>query len=196
MLEIRWHGRGGQGAKTASEMFAKIVFDSGKFVQSFPEFGPERAGAPMRAYNRIADTKIRMNHNIYSPDVVVILDPSLDILECLSGIKEDGVVLINVSEENFNKLNLKEKIHNIDPNLKIYIIDGDKISKDELGKVFPNISVMSALVKISNLITEEKYFELGEMIIKNVFSQKESVIEGNINALKRAYNEVKKVNND
>lgn len=196
MLEIRWHGRGGQGAKTASEMFAKIVFDSGKFVQSFPEFGPERAGAPMRAYNRIADTKIRMNHNIYSPDVVVILDPSLDILECLSGIKEDGVVLINVSEENFNKLNLKEKIHNIDSNLKIYIIDGDKISKDELGKVFPNISVMSALVKISNLITEEKYFELGEMVIKNVFSQKESVIEGNINALKRAYNEVKKVNND
>ncbi len=196
MLEIRWHGRGGQGAKTASEMFAKIVFDSGKFVQSFPEFGPERAGAPMRAYNRIADTKIRMNHNIYSPDVVVILDPSLDILECFSGIKEDGVVLINVSEENFNKLNLKEKIHNIDSNLKIYIIDGDKISKDELGKVFPNISVMSALVKISNLITEEKYFELGEMVIKNVFSQKESVIEGNINALKRAYNEVKKVNND
>lgn len=196
MLEIRWHGRGGQGAKTASEMFAKIVFDSGKFVQSFPEFGPERAGAPMRAYNRIADTKIRMNHNIYSPDVVVILDPSLDILECLSGIKEDGVVLINVSEENFNKLNLKEKIHNIDSNLKIYIIDGDKISKDELGKVFPNISVMSALVKMSNLITEEKYFELGEMVIKNVFSQKESVIEGNINALKRAYNEVKKVNND
>lgn len=196
MLEIRWHGRGGQGAKTASEMFAKIVFDSGKFVQSFPEFGPERAGAPMRAYNRIADTKIRMNHNIYSPDVVVILDPSLDILECLSGIKEDGVVLINVSEENFNKLNLKEKIHNIDSNLKIYIIDGDKISKDELGKVFPNISVMSALVKISNLITEKKYFELGEMVIKNVFSQKESVIEGNINALKRAYNEVKKVNND
>lgn len=196
MLEIRWHGRGGQGAKTASEMFAKIVFDSGKFVQSFPEFGPERAGAPMRAYNRIADTKIRMNHNIYSPDVVVILDPSLDILECLSGIKEDGVVLINVLEENFNKLNLKEKIHNIDSNLKIYIIDGDKISKDELGKVFPNISVMSALVKISNLITEEKYFELGEMVIKNVFSQKESVIEGNINALKRAYNEVKKVNND
>lgn len=196
MLEIRWHGRGGQGAKTASEMFAKIVFDSGKFVQSFPEFGPERAGAPMRAYNRIADTKIRMNHNIYSPDIVVILDPSLDILECLSGIKENGIVLINVSKENFNKLNLEEKIHNIDPNIKIYIIDGDKISQDELGRIYPNIPIMSALINISQLITKEKYFELGEMVIKDAFSQKENVIEGNINALIRAFNEVKKVNND
>lgn len=192
IFEIRWHGRGGQGAKTASEMFAGILFKAGKYVQSFPEFGPERSGAPMTAFNRIADVKFRKNHNIYNPDLLVIVDKTLLKLDfVLKGIKDNGIILINSSKESFEKLNIEEYFKDI--NVQIYIIDADKISKEELGRVFPNIPLMSALSKILEIPEKEEFLKAAKQEIQEKFNQKKSVIPGNIKALERAYDEVIKI---
>ena len=99
MIEIRWHGRGGQGAKTASLLLADIAFNTGKYIQGFPEYGPERMGAPLTAYNRISDTRIRIHSNIYEPDYVVIVDDTLiGTIDVLEGLKKDGAILINTNE--------------------------------------------------------------------------------------------------
>lgn len=188
LIEIRWHGRGGQGVKSASEIFAGLLFKMGKYVQSFPEFGPERSGAPMTAFNRISKEAVRMNHNIYDPDILVIADKTLlSLHSVLSGLKEDGIVLINSSEEEFNYE--KEFLETYSQNLKIYIIDANKISSEELGDIYPNISLLSALGKILNL-NKEEFINLGKEEIEKMFSQKPDVIKGNIKAFNRAFDEV------
>ena len=100
MVEIRWHGRGGQGAKTASLLLAEAAFDTGKYIQGFPEYGPERMGAPITAYNRISDEKITIHSNIYEPDYVVVVDETLIAsVDVLAGLKEGGAVVINSSKD-------------------------------------------------------------------------------------------------
>lgn len=194
VFEIRWHGRGGQGAKTASEMFAGILFKAGKFVQSFPEFGPERAGAPMTAFNRISNSYFRKNYNVYTPDLLVIVDKSLISLDFIfNGLKEDGVILLNISKENFEKLNLEKKIKEKTKCANIYIIDADKISIEELGKAIPNVSLMSALAKILDFPAKEEFLKAAKEEIEEKFNQKKSVIDGNIKTLERSYNEVIKI---
>src|SRR5690554_5084522 len=99
MVEIRWHGRGGQGAKTASLLLADAAFDTGKYIQGFPEYGPERMGAPITAYNRISDTRITIHSNIYEPDYVVVVDETLlKVVDVTSGLKEEGAIIINSSK--------------------------------------------------------------------------------------------------
>ena len=99
-FEIRWHGRGGQGAKTAALLLADVAFKTGKYVQGFPEYGPERMGAPITAYNRISDQPIRVHSNIYTPDLVVVVDETLlHSVDVTDGLKEDGAVIINSSKE-------------------------------------------------------------------------------------------------
>ena len=99
LTEIRWHGRGGQGAKTASLLLADVAFNTGKYVQGFPEYGPERMGAPITAYNRISEDQIRVHSNIYYPDYVVVVDESLlDSVDVTKGLKEDGAIVINTSK--------------------------------------------------------------------------------------------------
>lgn len=194
VFEIRWHGRGGQGAKTASEMFAGILFKAGKFVQSFPEFGPERAGAPMTAFNRISNASFRKNYNVYTPDLLVIVDRSLMNLDFVfNGLKEGGIILLNISKENFEKLNLEREIREKTKDVKIYIIDADKISTEEIGKAIPNISLMSALANILDFPKKEEFFKAAKEEIEEKFNQKKSVIDGNIKTLERSYNEVIKI---
>lgn len=193
MLEIRWHGRGGQGAKTASDIFANIMFEMGKYVQSFPEFGPERTGAPMKAYNRVSDEKIRINYNIYNPDILVIVDHTLlKNLNILDGLKKNGKILINTSKEQAEKLGIIEKIHNIHEEIEIYIVDANMISKEELGNIYPNIPLMSALANIID-IDKDQFIDIAKNEIKKTFTQKQEVIEGNIKSLERAFGEVVKI---
>ena len=171
MLEIRWHGRGGQGTKTASLMFAEILFKVGKFAQGFPEYGPERTGAPLTTYNRISENKIRNHSNIYTPNILVIVDDSLiGNVDLLNGLQDNGKILVNM-HKNINCINLlknelKEKNLN---NVKIYTLKGTNIAIEELGKPFPNIPMLSALVKITGILDEKIFFEYAQDAITNKF---------------------------
>lgn len=188
MLEIRWHGRGGQGTKTASNLFAEIIFKTGKYIQSFPEYGPERTGAPITAYNRVDDKKINIHSNIYEPDVVVIVDDSLlQQLDLIKGVKDNGIILINTAKE-FNEIPILKEY--LEKGVEIYKVDANKISLEEIGRVFPNIPMLSALINVLEIVEYDKYIEYITKAIKETFSHKEEVIEGNITTAKRAYHEV------
>ena len=186
-LEIRWHGRGGQGAKTAAMLLADVAFETGKHVQGFPEYGPERMGAPITAYNRISDDVIRLHSNIYRPDYVVVVDETLlDSVDVTAGLKEDGGILINTARS------LKE----IEPLLsgykgKVFLIDAKGISMRALGKNFPNSPMLSAVVKVCGVMEEKSFFAQMQKLYSQKFSKKPEVIEGNMEALRLAYAEVK-----
>ena len=189
LIEIRWHGRGGQGAKTASLLLADAAFNTGKYIQGFPEYGPERMGAPITAYNRISNDPIRVHSNIYYPNYVVVVDDSL--LECVdvtSGLKEDGAIIINTTKDaSYLKQNLK------DYKGDIYTVDARKISMACLGKYFPNMPMLAAVVKVTGIMSDEDF--LNDMVgsFNHKFAKKPEVIEGNMQALRIALNEVKKI---
>ena len=190
LIEIRWHGRGGQGAKTASLLLADAAFNTGKFIQGFPEYGPERMGAPITAYNRISNSPITIHSNIYEPDYVVVVDDTLlDAVDVTSGLKESGAIIINTTKDGDS---LKQKLKNYKGG--IYTIDARKVSMEALGKYFPNTPMLAAIVKVSGVMSDEELLNDMEGSFKNKFAKKPEVIEGNMNALKIALNEVKKVN--
>ena len=190
LVEIRWHGRGGQGAKTASLLLADAAFNTGKYIQGFPEYGPERMGAPITAYNRISNKPITIHSNIYYPDFVVVVDDTLlESVDVTSGLKEDGGIIINTTKSSEE---IKELLKNYKGN--IYTLDAKRISIDALGKYFPNIPMLAGIVKISNIMTDEQLINDMEDSLKHKFAKKPEVIEGNLNALKIALNEVKKIN--
>lgn len=145
MIEIRWHGRGGQGAKTASLLLADAAFNTGKYIQGFPEYGPERMGAPITAYNRISDAPITIHSNIYEPDYVVVVDDTLlDSVDVTAGLKTDGGIVINTTK---GAEEIKSKLKNYKG--EVYTIDARKISLETLGKYFPNTPMLAAIVKVS-----------------------------------------------
>ena len=190
LIEIRWHGRGGQGAKTASLLLADAAFNTGKYIQGFPEYGPERMGAPITAYNRISDTPITIHSNIYYPDYVVVVDDTLlESVDVTAGLKETGGIIINTTKSD----------EEIKPLLKgykgsIYTLDARKISVDALGKYFPNVPMLAGIVKISGVMSDDELIKDMEGSFKHKFAKKPEVIEGNMNALKNALQEVKKIN--
>ncbi len=190
LIEIRWHGRGGQGAKTASLLLADAAFNTGKYIQGFPEYGPERMGAPITAYNRISDNPITIHSNIYEPDYVVVVDDTL--LECVdvtAGLKEEGAIVINTTKSaDYLKSVLK------DYKGAIYTIDARKVSMEALGKYFPNTPMLAAIVKVSNIMDEKAFIEDMEGSFKHKFAKKPEVIEGNMKALELALKEIKKIN--
>ncbi len=186
IIEIRWHGRGGQGAKTASLLLADAAFNTGMYVQGFPEYGPERMGAPVTAYNRVSDEKISIHSNIYEPDYAVVVDDTLlGSVDVTLGLKEEGAVIVNThkSPEEIRPLLNGYKG-------KVCTIDARSISMDTLGKYFPNIPMLAAVVKVSKVMDEEKFLKDMEGSLKHKFAKKPEVIEGNIKALNRAMQEV------
>ena len=190
LIEIRWHGRGGQGAKTASLLLADAAFNTGKYIQGFPEYGPERMGAPITAYNRISNKPITIHSNIYYPDFVVVVDDTLlESVDVTAGLKNDGGIIINTTKTEDE---IKSLLKNYKGN--IYTLDAKRISIDALGKYFPNIPMLAGIVKISNIMTDEQLINDMEDSLKHKFAKKPEVIEGNMNALKIALNEVKKIN--
>lgn len=189
LIEIRWHGRGGQGAKTASLLLADAAFNTGKYIQGFPEYGPERMGAPITAYNRISNTPIRIHSNIYEPDYVVVVDDSLlEAVDVTAGLKPDGAIVINTTKSgNELKPLLNGYIGDV------YTIDARKISLETLGKYFPNTPMLAAIVKVSGVIEEEDFLADMEGSFKHKFAKKPEVIDGNMKALEMALKEVNKV---
>ena len=189
LMEIRWHGRGGQGAKTASLLLADAAFNTGKYIQGFPEYGPERMGAPITAYNRISDEPITIHSNIYDPDYVVVVDDTLlDCVDVTAGLKETGAIVINTTHENDY---LKERLKGYKG--EVYKIDARKISMEALGKYFPNTPMLAAIVKVSKVMSEEAFLEDMVGSFKHKFAKKPEVIEGNMKALEMALKEVEKV---
>jgi pyruvate ferredoxin oxidoreductase gamma subunit len=190
LIEIRWHGRGGQGAKTASLLLADAAFNTGKYIQGFPEYGPERMGAPITAYNRISNSQINIHSNIYEPDYVVVVDDTLlESVDVTAGLKETGAIVINTTK---SAKQLKSVLNNYKG--EIYTIDARKVSMEALGRYFPNIPMLAAIVKVSKVMTEEELLNDMEGSFKHKFAKKPEVIEGNMKSLKLALQEVKKIN--
>ena len=189
LIEIRWHGRGGQGAKTASLLLADAAFNTGKYIQGFPEYGPERMGAPITAYNRISNTPIRIHSNIYEPDYVVVVDDSLlEAVDVTAGLKPDGAIVINTTKSGNE---LKPLLNGYTGD--VYTIDARKISLETLGKYFPNTPMLAAIVKVSGVIEEKDFLADMEGSFKHKFAKKTEVIDGNMKALEMALKEVNKV---
>lgn len=186
LTEIRWHGRGGQGAKTAALLLADVAFNTGKHVQGFPEYGPERMGAPITAYDRISDKEIRVHSNIYEPDFVVVVDDTLlHSVDVTKGLKSDGAILINTLKEKDEIIPLLNGYQG-----QVYIIDARKVSMETLGKYFPNTPLLAAIVKVSGLMEEEVFMKEMEESLRHKFAKKPEVLEGNMKALQMAFREV------
>lgn len=185
MTEIRWHGRGGQGAVTASKVFADSALAMGKQIQAFPEYGSERQGAPVKAFTRISEQPITIHSQVTNPDIVVVLDPTLlAVVDVTEGLSEEGLVVVNTTDspgKTRDKLKIKGR--------KIFTIDATGISLKHLGKAIPNTPMIGALVKASGLLDIDIVAEDFKKKFKGKF--REDVIEGNVNAILDAYKEVK-----
>jgi pyruvate ferredoxin oxidoreductase gamma subunit len=179
MLEIRWHARGGQGAKTASQLLALAALAQGNYVQAFPEYGPERSGAPMKAFNRIDDKKVRIHYNIYEPDVVVVIDDSLldsENVDVTEGLKPEGILLVNT------KASPEEVRRKTGFTGKILTIDADGIA-EEAGTRYPNVPALGALARAIDFPLEPLIVELEKLIGKKA----PKVLQANLSALKEGY---------
>ena len=178
-LEIRWHGRGGQGAKTAALLLADVCFKTGAYVQGFPEYGPERMGAPITAYNRISRTQIRVHSNIYTPDLVVVVDETLlHSVDVTAGLKEEGAIIINTAKP----------VEEIIPLLNgykgdVYVVDARTISVETLGKNFPNSPMLAAAVAVSGVMEQDEFIREMKASYEHKFAKKQEVIDGNMRAL-------------
>ncbi len=186
IIEIRWHGRGGQGAKTAALLLADAAFNTGKYVQGFPEYGPERMGAPITAYNRISDERCTIHSNIYEPDFVVVVDSTLlSAVDVTKGLKKEGAIVINSPK---TPSELREKLNGYEG--RVYTIDAGKIAEETLGRNIPNTPMLGAIVKVSGIVEEEKFIRDMEESFQHKFATKPAVIEGNKKALIRSMAEV------
>lgn len=186
LVEFRWHGRGGQGAKTACLLLADAAFAAGKYVQGFPEYGPERMGAPITAYNRISDTRCSVHCNIEEPDYVVVVDETLlESVDVTRGLQAEGAVIINTPKA---PAEIRRKLRGWKG--RVCTIDARKISEETLGKNFPNSPMLSAAVKVSGVLEEEQFMGDMEESFSHKFANKPQVVAGNVAALRRSWQEV------
>lgn len=186
VVEIRWHGRGGQGAKTACLLLAEVAFNSGMYVQGFPEYGPERMGAPITAYNRISRERCSVHSNIYSPNFVIVVDETLlKAVDVTNGLKEDGAIIIN-SEKTPEELRPLLRGYQG----KVYTIDARKISEEAMGRYFPNTPMLAAAVKVSNVVDSDHFIRDMEASFRHKFASKPHVIDGNMRAIRQSLEEV------
>lgn len=186
LIEVRWHGRGGQGAKTAALLLAEAAITEGKYGQAFPDYGPERTGAPMRGFTRISDQPIRIHSTIQNPDVVLVLDQTLlDAVDVVEGTDENGVIIINTPQspsEVRKKLKLNGR--------KIFTLNANQIAQDVIGRPIPNTVMLGALIKATALMKMDTLVRGLEKKSSHKFSK--IVIDKNIEAVKRAYEEVRR----
>lgn len=188
MTEIRWHGRGGQGAKTACLLLADAAFASGLYVQGFPEYGPERMGAPITAYNRISKTPCTIHSNIYNPDYVVVVDESLlSSVDVTAGLNPEGGIIINSAKD---PAELKPLLNGYAG--AVYTVDARSISEQCLGKYFPNTPMLAAVVQVSGVVDSGQFVANMRDSYQHKFATKPHVIQGNMDALITAMKEVRK----
>jgi pyruvate ferredoxin oxidoreductase gamma subunit len=185
-VEMRWHGRGGQGTVTAVKVFADACLSGGRYVQAFPEYGPERAGAPLRAFNRISDRPLRLHCPVTKPNVVVVVDATLlDSVNVTDGTPDDAAFIVNSSKDPKDiRAKIKAK-----PTQKVFTIDATKISIETIGRPMPNASLVGTVAKVSGLLS----LEAALSDVKKSFGEKfpQKIIDGNLESTRRGYEEVK-----
>lgn len=184
LIEVRFHGRGGQGAKTAAQLLAETALDAGMYIQAFPEYGPERSGAPMMAFTRISDEPINLHSGVTSPGIVVVIDPTImDMVDVAEGLGDNGVLIVN-TEEKPEKIREKTKFKKG----KVFTVNATQISLDILDKPMPNTPMLGALIKATGIISVKDLKEnLRKKFLKKIG---EKAVKGNIEAIERAYEEV------
>jgi len=188
LIEIRWHGRGGQGAKTAALLLGDAALASGKYIQAFPEYGPERMGAPVASFNRISPKPILLHSGVTNPDIVVVLDPTLiESVNVMEGINEGGVLIVNTERAPED---VKDDC-NIKGGIKVFTVDASRISLDCIGKDIPNTPMLGALIKATGILDFKELLEDMKHKLEKKFKSKPEVVEGNLKAIERAYTEVR-----
>ncbi len=188
-VEIRWHGRGGQGAKTACLLLADAAFNSGKEVQGFPEYGPERMGAPITAYNRISESGSgsSVHSNIYNPDFVVVVDETLlKSVDVTAGLSENGAIIVNSKK---SPSEVRKQLGGYKG--KVCTVDAGSISQETLGRNIPNTPMLAATVEVSHVIEKERFLEDMEGSLRHKFASKPQVVEGNMQALRMSMKQLK-----
>ena len=181
VLEVRWHGRGGQGVWTASELLARAAIYEGKYIQSFPEFGPERMGAPVTAFTRISTEPIKIHCAVYNPDVVAVLDPTLlKTVPVAEGVGEEGRIIINSKDEPAEI----RKILNADKG-KVWAVPATEIAIKTLGIPVTNTAMLGAVTRVTGIVNLESL----EKIVKERFRR--DIAEKNFAVINEAYKEVK-----
>ncbi len=185
-IEIRWHGRGGQGAKTAALLLADVAFQNGMQVQGFPEYGPERMGAPITAYNRLSDREIRVHSNIYDPDYVAVVDETLlHTIDVTAGLKMEGAIIVNTPKSPAEIIPFLNGYQG-----KVVTVDARKISEETLGRNFPNSPMLAAVVAVTGVMPKQKFLEEMRASYAHKFAKKPEVIEGNMKALEMTFEAV------
>ncbi len=189
LIEIRWHGRGGQGAKTAALLFGEAAIDTGMYIQAFPEYGPERTGAPVSAFNRLSKKPIRLHSGVANPAIVLVLDPSLlTTVDVLDGLGEDGILIVNTSDSPGE---IRKKL-SVNPKIKVYTLDASKIAMDTIGLNKPNTPMLGALSKVSDILDYNKMLKSIEHKLKIKFRGKpEEIVTKNMEAIKTAHEETR-----
>ena len=185
ITEIRWHGRAGQGAKTAALLLAGAALKEGKYIQGFPEYGPEREGAPMKAFTRISESPILIHCDVVNPEAVVVLDSTLlEVANVTQGLGDEGILLVNTKsspEEIRERLKFNKG--------KVFTVDATPISLKTLGRNLPNMPMLGALIKVNPLIKLETLLSSVREKFEKKFNSK--IAESNISAIEKAYEEVK-----
>ncbi|HEX21448.1 MAG TPA: pyruvate synthase [Actinobacteria bacterium] len=185
LTEIRWHARAGQGAVTAAKLVAETALELDKFFQASPEYGPERMGAPLRAFTRISDEPINIHCNIVNPNIVIVLDATLlKTVNVTDGLTDDGVIIINTE---LTPAEIRQE-HDI-KKFKVFTVDASKIAIESIGKNFPNIPIIGALLGSTNIMDGDKVVAH----IRRTFGKKfnQEIVDGNVQAFERAQREVR-----
>ena len=184
LIEVRWHGRGGQGAKTAAQFLAEAAMEDGKYIQAFPEYGPERAGAPIRTYTRISSKPINLHCGVDSPEYVVVIDPTLVSSTVVEGLGDKGILLVNTNE-SIDAMRKKTGFKKG----KVATVDATRISLDTLGRPMPNMPMLGALLKIVPLVKLDALYKKTKA--KFLMKIGEEKTNANISGIKQAYEQVK-----
>ncbi len=184
MIELKFFGRAGQGGKTAAELVADAALDEGKFIQAFPEYGPEREGAPVKVFVRIDDKPVRIHCQVKSPDIAVVIDPTLlECLDVIEGLKKDGLLIVNTPKSP------KEIRDFTGFKGKIFTVDGTRISMKIFGRNFPNMPVLGALIKATNIVKIESLRnQIVCIFLKKIGGEK---TKKNIDMVETAFREAK-----
>jgi pyruvate ferredoxin oxidoreductase gamma subunit len=182
MIEIRWHARAGQGAVTAAKALADAALAEGKFIQAFPDYGPERMGAPVKAYNRISETPIRTHGVVEQPKIVVIVDSSLVGAEVTEGAPDDAVFLVNTGKSP------DEARRVLGANRRVFTVDATRIAQETIGLRKPNTPMLGAVASVTGVVQLDTLLAETEKSFGHKYRR--SVVEGNLAAIRRAYEEV------
>jgi pyruvate ferredoxin oxidoreductase gamma subunit len=189
LIEIRWHGRGGQGAKTAALLFGEAAIDTGMYIQAFPEYGPERTGAPVSAFNRLSKKPIKLHSGVDSPAIVLVLDPSLlDTVDVLEGLEKGGILIVNTPDSPGD---VRKKL-SVDSGIEVYTLDASKIAMETIGLNKPNTPMLGALARVTDILDYKKMLKSIEHKLKIKFRGKpEEIVTKNMKAIKTAHEETK-----